>query len=207
MGFEFDWHVSDEQGQEETVAHIGRRKRRGPPRWIWIIAAIVLLAVGSGAYLLLRQRYERAQQVLTFQIQSIVDLEARAYAQGDAELFLEQQDRSVPDWYQRQVARVNRGCLRSPSTRYRGSVRRDRCEPVLPATVQDVQLRGSVAWVEVTEGDPAVRRVRFYRQTDLGWKQTAPQASFWGTAIEVRYGEDLVFRYHRRDRPYVQPAV
>ncbi|MFN2231512.1 MAG: hypothetical protein ACK2VA_17210 [Anaerolineae bacterium] len=207
MGIEFDWHVSDEQGQEETVAHIGRRKRRGPPRWIWVVAAIVLLAAGSGAYLFLRQRYERAQQVLTFQIQGIVDLEARAYAQGDAELFLEQQDRSATGWYQRQVARVDRGCLRSPSTRYRGSVSRARCEPVLPATVQDVQLRGSIAWVEVTEGDPLVRRVRFYRQTDLGWKQTAPQASFWGTAIEVRYGENLVFRYRRRDRPYVQPAV
>jgi hypothetical protein len=163
--------------------------------------------VGSGAYLVLQQRYRRAQEALTFQIQSIVDLEAHAYAQGDAELFLEQQDRSAADWYQQQVARVSRSCLRSPSTRYRRSAGRDRCDPVLPATVQDVQLRRSVAWVEVIEGEPPVRRVRFYRQTDLGWKQTGPQDTFWGTAIEVWYGQDLVFRYHRRDRPYVQAAV
>jgi hypothetical protein len=207
MGLEFDWRASDEQGQEQTLAHIGRRKRRRPPRWVWIVAAIVFLSVGAGTYLVLRQRYQRAEQALTFQIQSIVDLEAHAYAQGDAELFLEQQDGTAADWYQQQVARVSRGCLRSPSARYRRLDRRDRCEPVLPATVQDVQLRGSVAWVEVIEGDAPVRRVRFYRQTDLGWKETAPQASFWGTAIEVWHGEDLVFRYYRRDLPYVQPAV
>lgn len=207
MGLEFDWRVSNEQGEEESLAHIGRRRRRRPPRWVWIVAAIVLLSLGFGAYAVLRRRYERAQQALIFQIQSVVDLEAEAYAQGDAQLFLEQQDQSVADWYQRQLARVSRGCLRSPSARYRRSATRGSCEPVLPATVQDVQLRGSVAWVEVAEGDPPVRRVRFYRQTDLGWKQTAPQASFWGTAIEERYGEDLVFRYRRRDRPYVQPAV
>jgi hypothetical protein len=207
MGLEFEWHVTDEQGQDETLAHMGRRRRRGPPRWVWIAAVVVLLAVASGAYLLVRQRYEYAQQALIFQIQSVVDLEAEAYAQGDAELFLEQQDWSTPSWYQRQAARVSRGCLRGESTRFRGPVRRNRCEPVLPAAVQDVELRGDIAWVEVVEGTPPVRRARFYRQTDLGWKQTAPQASFWGTAVEVRYGEELVFRYHRRDRPYVQPAV
>jgi hypothetical protein len=204
VSLEFDWRVGDDE--DEILAQTSRRRRR-PPLWICLVATIILLSVGSGAYLLLRQRYEQAQQALTFQIQSVVDLEARAYAQGDAELYLEQQDGAAEDWYQRQAARVSRLCLRVPAGRYRRSYSAERCEPVPPAKVQDVQLRGSVAWVEVLEGDPPVRRVRFFRQTDLGWKETAPRSDAWGTAVEVRYGEDLVFRYHRRDRPYVQPAV
>jgi len=213
VNLEFDWHVGDGHDQQETLAHTTRRRRRLPPRWVWIVAAVIVVSLVAGAYVLLRQRYEEAQARIAFQIRGVVDLEALAYARGDADLFLEQQDREAQEWYQSQAIRVSEKCLDAATTQHRAAEGRERsedlyrCEPVLPATVQDVELRRDTAWVEVLEGQPPVRRVRFYRQTDLGWKRTAPQVGFWGTAVEVRYGEDLVFRYHRRDRPHVQPAV
>jgi hypothetical protein len=78
---------------------------------------------------------------------------------------------------------------------------------VLPATVEEVDPRGDVAWVQVIEGNPAVRRVRFYRQTDLGWLHTAPDPEFWQAPVEHHHGEQLAFYYHQRDQPYIDPLV
>jgi hypothetical protein len=203
---EFEWQVGDRQGEQETLARIRRRRSRFVPRWVWLVVAFFVVCLGAGAYVLLRQRYEEAEARVAFQTQAVIDLEASAYARGDAELYLEQQDWAARDWYGQQTRRVSEGCFEA-AARSGGSPADDLCEPVLPATVQEVELRRDIAWVEVIEAQPPVRRVRFYRQTDLGWKQTAPEATFWGTAVEVHYGGDLVLRYHRRDRPHVQPAV
>jgi hypothetical protein len=78
---------------------------------------------------------------------------------------------------------------------------------VLSATIEDVDLRGDVAWVQVVEGDPPVRRVRFYRQTDHGWLHTAPDLEFWQEPVEHHHGEQLVFYYHQRDQPYIDSLV
>ncbi len=213
MNLEFDWQVGDEQDQQEVLAHIGRRPRRLVPRWVWLVVAAIVLSIGTGGYFVLRQRYDEAKARIAFQIQAAIDLEVAAYARGDAALFLEQQDRAVPEWYASQATRVGEDCLEAARTGSRvpgpsgRAIDRYPCEPVLPATVQEVELRRDIAWVEVVEDLPPMRRVRFYKQTDLGWVQTAPQVEFWGTAVEVRYGGDLVFRYHRRDRPHVQPTV
>lgn len=213
MNLEFKWQVGNEQDQQETLADIGRRRRARVPRWAWLVIAAIVLSVGAAAYVVLRQRYEEAKTRVAFQIQAVIDLEASAYARGDADLYLEQQDRAAPEWYASQAARVGEYCLEDANAGLRESsgpdraTGRDLCEPVLPAAVQDVELRRDIAWVEVIEDQPPVRRVRFYRQTDRGWVQTEPEIAFWGTAVEVRYGGDLVFRYHRRDRPHVQPAV
>jgi hypothetical protein len=149
--------------------------------------------------------------VVEFQIQSVIDLEARAYARGDKELYLQQQDADDRDWYRAQQERFSAECLRvhqllgsaAPLQTVSSYLR---CRPVLEAEIKEVQLRGDIAWVQVIEGEPAVRRARFYRQTEQGWKHTAPQDAFWGVAIQLSYG-DLVFRYHRRDQPYVDDLV
>jgi hypothetical protein len=87
------------------------------------------------------------------------------------------------------------------------------CAPVLLAEVEDVDLQGDVAWVTVIESLPAdptrslsereVKRARFYRRTDLGWKHTAPPEAFWRTAVRVDYGSLFVL-YHKRDQSHVE---
>ncbi len=212
MNIEFDWHVGGEDDQVETLAQVRRRRRRPWPWWIWATLAAVVVCALTGGYLFVQRRYREAQDQLVFQIQSVADLEARAYAGQDRDLFLEQQDARDDEWYHLQAIRIGQDCLQRGSSIQRTDLESGHrvpaylCQPVLPAEVQDVELRGDVAWVEVVEGDPAVRRARFYRQTDQGWKHTAPRDDFWGVAIQLNYG-DIVFLYHRRDQPYVDPLV
>jgi ABC-type glycerol-3-phosphate transport system substrate-binding protein len=192
MGIQFEWQTGSDDGQWETIARTDRgRWLRRIPRWVWIVLVVALVASAGGGYVVLRRRYDEARRRIEFQIQGVIDLEGRAFARGDEDLFLAQQDSQWPDWYSLQRERVRAN---------------EQSSPVLPAKIQEIDLRDDIAWVEVVEGEDPVRRVRFYRQTDLGWKHTEPRPEFWGTAIELHYGE-LVFRYHRRDQPHVGPLV
>ena len=200
----FDWQVGDDDGNWETIAHeSGALRRRRIPGWVWAVVLVAILATAAGGYVTVRRRYEAASQQVTFQIQSVVDLEARAFEQGNEELFLAQQDKASAPWYvspapwlsTRLGAVSDRGHLFVPPM------------AVLPATVKDVDLRGDVAWVQVVEGDPPVRRVRFYRQTDRGWLHTAPDLAFWQEPVEHHHGGRLAFYYHRRDQLYVDSLI
>jgi ABC-type glycerol-3-phosphate transport system substrate-binding protein len=200
MGIDFNWQAGDEGGQWEVIAEQRQRKRRRwIPRWLRYLLLATIALAAAGGYVVVRQRYQQAHQQMVFQIQGVIDLEADAYARGDADLFMGQQDDASPDWYDLQQERIGADCPRDaqPSAR---------CVPVLPGEILEVDLREDVAWVEVLEDEPPVRRVRFYHQAELGWKHTAPQLAFWGHAIELHYG-DLVFRYHERDRPHVDPLI
>ena len=209
MSVQFEWQAGSDDGQWETIARAGRgpgrRWLRRVPWWAWVIAAVVLTGIGTLAYVRVRRAYQEAQRQIEFQIQSVIDLEARAYAKGDVTLFLEQQDRESAGWFALQSRRVRGRCSASDGSE---GVATNPCIPVLPATVQSVDLQGDVAWVEVVEElrpgqADEVLRVRFYRQTDLGWKHTAPRGAFWKTAIRIQY-DDLFVLYHERDQGYVE---
>jgi len=195
VNVQFDWQAGTDDGQWEIVAQSERQplfgRLRRVPRWAWVVVVVVSITTIACGYVLLRRQYEVVSEEIGFHVQDVIDLEARAYALGDRELFLEQQDRAAIDWYEYQVARIDGTC---------------ECDPVLPAEVQDIELRGDVVWVEVLEGEPRVRRARFYRQTELGWKQTAPRVEFFQLPVQLRYGA-LTFWYHRRDEPYVDPLI
>jgi len=200
MPIDFNWQSGDERGQWEVIAESERRAQRVRlPRWSRYVLLAALAVAAAGGYFVVRLRYQQAQQQMAFQIQAVIDLEAESYAQDDVDLFLDQQDDAAPDWYSLQQERIQADCSSGASVSAR-------CTPVLPAQVIEVDLRQDVAWVEVLEDDPPVRRARFYRQTALGWKHTAPRLSFWGRAIELRYGS-LTFRYHARDQPHVSAPV
>jgi hypothetical protein len=203
MGVQFEWQAGSDDGQWETIARAGgdprRRWFRRTPWWVWIITVLVFAGLSALGYVHVRRRYEEFQRHVEFQIQGVIDLEARAFASGDADLFLDQQDQESSEWYAQQVRRVRENCSAPASEE--GAVR-DPCTPVLPAGIEDVDLHGDVAWVQVIEGQSPVRKVRFYRQTDLGWKHTAPRIEFWKTAIRIQYGS-LFVQYHKRDMPQI----
>jgi len=218
MSIQFEWQAGRDDGQWETIAESGRgpirRWMRRLPWWAWVLVGLVVGGLATAGYLNVRRRYEEMQRQITFQIQTVIDLEARAFAAGDVDLFIDQQDSAKPQWLALQGRRVQADCATARrTTSQRDRTITDLCAPVLPAKVQNVNLQGDLAWVEVIEtqlpdrarGIPEreVRRARFYRQTDLGWKHTAPPDAFWRTVIRVDYGSLFVL-YHKRDRNEVE---
>jgi hypothetical protein len=207
MGVQFEWQAGTGDGQWETLAETKRRspfhRLRRVRWWVWCILGSTLLGLAFGGYILVRRRYEAATRQVVFAIQNVIDVEAQAFAQRDIALFLDQQDSSAAEWFQQQERRIRFDCiwpLATQATMYQT------CAPLLPAQVEKVELRQDVAWVQVLENEGTVRRARFYRRTDRGWQQTAPEAAFWQVPVELRY-DDLVFRYHRRDEPFVTPLI
>jgi hypothetical protein len=170
------------------------------------LIVVLILSVGGGT-LTVRHRYRKVLRHIAFQIQTVIDLEARALTDNDRDLYLAQQDEAALDWVQRQAAHIWPSAPRSGSGMVgraaleSKSARSDRRLARLRAEVQRVEMRGSVAWVEVTTGQGAVRQARFYRKTPWGWKHTAPRTAFWQEALELDYGRVIV-RAHERDQPH-----
>jgi multiple sugar transport system substrate-binding protein len=209
MSVQFEWQTRKDDGEWETVST--RRRRRRVPRWAWLAVLATVLVLVTAVTLIIR-RYHQALDRITFQIQSVIDLEAQAFADGDAERFLAQQDDEDSEWYESRQQLAESG-LGEPDVARQG---------VLPAKVQRVQLREDIAWVEVIEDNDPVRRMRFYRQTQRGWLHTAPDPAFWGVPVEAHFerrfvrgsqqtqalpGERLVVRYHRQDQSHLDPVV
>jgi hypothetical protein len=203
MSVQFDWQVGSDEGRWETLASRRGGLRLHWPWWVWALVALIFSGAALGGYVLLRRRYAEAAQMAQFQIQSVIDLEARAFAGGDEVLYLQQQDTADQDWFRWQRLRIRPDC---PSRLDPEQARRAYCSPVLPAQVLSVDLQGDVAWVEVQEGSPPLRRMRFYRRASTGWVHTASQLEFWREERETRFGRVTV-RYQARDRPLLLPLL
>jgi hypothetical protein len=152
-------------------------------------------------------RYQRLCNEAEVQIQSLVELEARAVVRGDEGTFLALQDREAPEWWQAQQlqwAQSDPSGWAQPPTRSEWAPR----APV----VQELELRGDVARVEVLDSEYprlGVRpqlRAHFYRRTPSGWVRTAPRPEFWGAPLQIDYG-DLTVHTHQRDRDYVDDLL
>ena len=150
MSPQFEWQVGSQDGEWETIAraeHQPSRFRRilgRVPPWVirWTCYAIIVAVVAcvAGGYVLVQHRSHQARERLIFQLQSVIDLEVRTFEQRDRDLFLAQQDEQSPGWYVQQTARY-RKC---PRLRLDRDVYSDRCHPIRPAQVQDVDVRGEI---------------------------------------------------------------
>jgi hypothetical protein len=128
---------------------------------------------------------EQAEQ----EIRLVMLAETHALAQQDIARYLATLDEESPRWYAGRAQQAQSGMQSD-----------DR--PEAATAIQNLDLRGEIAWVEVVGGDPAIHWARFYRRRASGWVETAPDARFWGRPVEEQTG-DLVVRYYRRDRSHV----
>jgi multiple sugar transport system substrate-binding protein len=209
MGTQFEWQFDNDIDPWRTAQQTDGRdltsgRRRWLLRWVWITFVAVALVSLVAGYAVIRRRYDEAHRWIVFQIQGTIDQEARAFEQRDRDLYLAQIDRQAMDWwYREQRGRIHENCQGAHGVT---SPLLDKCYPVLPAQVEDIELRDQVALVEVVEGDPPVRRARFYRRTDQGWLHTSPRPDLNDPPVEIQYG-GLTARCHRRDLPHVQPLL
>ena len=205
MSVELDWQAEEQDGVWEVIA-APRVPAPRTPRWrLWglaILALALIVAVVTVGRIALRRRYHQALARIAFQIQCTIDLEARALAQRDLDLFMDQQDEAGPMWRTEQRLRFS---SKTPSVSALNP--REGTSDDLPQ-VQAVEVKGDVAWVKVVarHGPEPVRQVVFYRRTDRGWKHTVPQVAFWGKRIERSYG-NVIVRARQRDRPHIEPLV
>ena len=212
MNVQFDWQAGDGDGRWESIARVKGYTLRKIPHWVWGTLLSVVVTLGISSYVGLRRWYAVALGQIAFQIQSAIDLEARALARRDLGLFLAQQDGAVPEWVTWQATRVRTDRFQANKTTSDGCTyplpqgSRKRPPLDLPAEVQSIEMRGDTAWVEVTAGQEPVRQARFYRQTDLGWVHTAPRVEFWKEPVVLEY-DRLLVRGHERDVPHVEPLV
>ena len=155
MGIQFEWQAGNDQGDWQTIASAGRGpRRRGskrPRRWVCIalLAGVALLA--AGGCLVVRNRYHRARREIAFQIQGVIDLEALALEQRDAERLLAQQDQGAKTWVGRQQRRIE-ACI-SGRAQADPPLDPSYCASLGPAQVHEVDMHGEVAWVEVSQED------------------------------------------------------
>jgi len=88
VNIELDWQAADDDGVWEPVATVERIHGRTWQRRAWYVGFAILLLLAAGCALLTAQRYDRARDGIAFQIQSVIDLETQAFAQGNIDLFL-----------------------------------------------------------------------------------------------------------------------
>jgi hypothetical protein len=207
VNVQLDWQVADDDDNWEPIAQMSAARRLRLPGWVWHMPAAALVLLVVGAAIGVRYRYCRALQRATAQIQDVVDLEARALAQGDVGRYLAQQDASLPEWVARQAARVGQKCTEvTAAGPVPDALSAGVCPLSAPVWVARVDLRDDVAWVEVVQPQAALRQVRFYRQTRQGWLHTAPHARFWQDPVEWVLGRVHV-RAARRDLSVIEPTV
>jgi hypothetical protein len=212
MGIQFAWQAGDEGSRWETIAKVERKALPGIHGRIWKTFLVALFVFAAGGTLAVRYRYQLALRRITSAIQATIDVEARALERHDLDLYLAQQDETAPAWRGRQALYFSTydapdDLGRSPAALGASAGAReqacDSVEPVGGPLVQDVEMRGDVAWVTVVEGPCPALRARFYRQTRYGWKRTAPRPEFWRDPVELQYGS-VTIRTGLRDEAYVK---
>ena len=180
MSVDLDWRYRrDTFDQPPAGSPKGRRRRWR--KWVTLLAAVVVL-VALGAFSYWRARRAWLEQTAA-DVRAVAQLEMRALADGDVELYLSLQDGADAVWLEAQRAHWLSGCpLLPPAPGF---------TVTLPATIELPIVIGDRARVEVVRlaGPPGeephpFRSVAFYRQVADGrWVHTAPDPDYGGRVL------------------------
>jgi len=203
MAVELEWRFDDE-GPNRTPQREQRPRRA---RWrVWLgLSAAVALAVGVGGTTWWRARRETLATVEA-EVQAVAQLELRALAEGDADLYHSLQDDAAPTWREPPKDATALEPLLLPPL------------PGLATTavfsVENARVVGDAARVEVvrTAGLPGgeqarFRAVRFYRRGDDGrWLHTSVDRDYAGHIV-MFVGERVVISSFAADAGWAKPAA
>jgi hypothetical protein len=205
MAVELEWRFKDEvpnsvpQDQKEP-----RPRRPSRRRWLGLGGAALLL-IGVGLYARWRVRRE-ALAAVEAEVRSVAQLEMRALAERDAELYLSLQDEAALNWQEAQQARAALDALFPPPL------------PSLTATsalsIADARVVGDTARVETVRmaglpGEEMVpfRAIRFYRRSEDGrWLHTAVDLDYAAQTV-VLAGQRVVITSFAPDAERMRPVA
>lgn len=202
MAVEFEWRF-DEEPPDRTPTEERSPRRHRWRFWLGLIGIVLL--VGVGFYARWRARTAALAEVEA-KVQAVAQLELRALAEGDTELYLSLQDDTLSTWKKAQEARAEAGILLPPPL------------PGLTATtalsVENARVVGDVARVEVVRlvglpgGEMApFRATRFYRRSDDGrWLHTRADRGYAGHTVTFA-GERIEIVSYATDSGWIEPIA
>jgi hypothetical protein len=194
-GADLEWIFIDENNPwPKPGVKAPRPNNRRRRSIVWV--TLILIVLVSATVLFLRHRVAQSQRQLRAEIQALIDLEARAIANGDRELYLSLKSGEDDTWFEWQQYTFDY-LTQNPDA-----------WPHLRIT--DVEVVDEYAWVRAVgtskENDNPFDWVLFYRWTKDAWRHAPPDLRYWGPEREQDNGH-LHFVYRDRDEPFVEPTA
>lgn len=200
MSSDFEWHFGDEFPEEDT-----EEKQTNQAIWRrWLPWLLALAVIVGGSYAWWRGRQRNLTQAEA-QVRQVAELELRALAEGDRELYLGFQDYYDRSWKKAQEAYFDTGGLPLPLHGVTASI---------DTSVEGARIVGDRAQIEVLytatlpSGEEATfRALRFYHLRDEGrWLHTSldPEA---GGVIKTFVLDDIEITAFERDAEWIDPLT
>jgi len=200
MSSDFEWHFGDEFPDEES-----EEEQTNEPLWRrWLPWLLALVVIVGGTYTFWRGRQRNLTQAEA-QVRQVAELELRALAEGDRELYLGFQDYYDRSWKRAQEAYFDTGALPLPLHGATTSVN---------TSVENARIVGDRAQVEILHtaslpsGEEAsFRALRFYRLRDEGrWLHTSVDPEVGGR-IKTFVLDDIEITAFERDAEWIDPLT
>lgn len=187
-----EWIIPDE-GANWTEPETSETKPQRPRRRTFLSLALVVIFLSLAGSLLVRRRIDQNQRQLKADIQAMIDLEARAIANGDRGLFQSFKSTEDAAWFDWQNSAFDYYTQHPDDW------------PQLQ--VSHAQLVEDYAWVRTTgtlkESGDQFEWVRFYHWIEDTWRHAPPDGRYWGLR-QVRDSGPVHLIYHERDAPYLE---
>lgn len=200
MSSDFEWHFGDEFPEEDT-----EEDQTNQPIWRrWLPWLLALVVIAGGTYAWWRGRQRNLTQAEA-QVRQVAELELRALAEGDRELYLGLQDYYDRSWKRAQEAYFDTGGLPLPLHGASTSV---------TTSVESARIVGDRAQVEILHtatlpsGEEAsFRALRFYHLRDDGrWLHTSVDPDVGGI-IRTFVLDDIEITAFERDAEWIDPLT
>jgi ABC-type glycerol-3-phosphate transport system substrate-binding protein len=188
MGKQFDWQFNEED--EQDVVHAGYNSLSSGERRSWILAGIILTMV-LGGWIFIQLRQKRITDENISIVQRHIDLEDRAYDNGDGELFYSLQAND-PAWFSAQLRPENQAFYSGTTTLQ-----------ITQADAYENSIGADVQW----QDDAGVwQRLIFLERLGTDWVRVPSVDAYWANQLidEQEWGK---IRYHAVDEKLIPSIV
>ena len=164
MGNQFDWQF--EEDPDERPGHKGRRRMVNGLVLFWVVA-IIFTVLLVGIWNTAREKGEANTEDLVQSAQVVVDVQQRAMAENDGELFYSTQI-GDSNWFVAQLLPENQAVNRAG------------------LKISNAEAHGELIWANAVwqDEDQSLQRVLFFERRAGQLRQIATDPDYWGTTLQ-----------------------